>query len=61
MKILDRWSGHSISTLTTAEVLKERAAKFGDKIFLHYLPDNRKFSYRDIDIKSNQLTVQYLL
>src|SRR5690606_5927602 len=40
---------------TIAKVLSENAVKYGDKTFLTYVPDGRTFSYRDIDLKSNQL------
>src|SRR5690606_4932271 len=55
MSLDDRWAGHHIRTLTTPQVLAERARTLGDKVFLDYLPDGRKFSYADIDRLSNQL------
>ncbi len=45
---------------TIAKVLSSNAAKFGDKTFLTYVPDGRTFSYRDIDLKSNQLANGFL-
>jgi len=51
----DRWLGHHIPTLTTPQVLSERAQTLGDKVFLNYLPDGRKFTYRDIDVQSNRV------
>lgn len=55
MSLDDRWAGHHIRTLTTPQVLAERARTLGDKVFLDYLPDGRRFSYADIDRLSNQL------
>lgn len=55
MKSLDRWAGHHIRDLTTAKVLAQKAEANGDKVFLTYLPDGRKFTYRDIDVISNRL------
>jgi crotonobetaine/carnitine-CoA ligase len=51
----DRWLGHHIRTLTTPQVLRERAQTLGSKIFLNYLPDGRQFTYEDIDTQSNRI------
>lgn len=52
---LDRWSGVSIRELNTANVLKEKAQLNGEKVFLRYLPDDSTLSYKDLDLKSNEL------
>jgi crotonobetaine/carnitine-CoA ligase len=52
---LDRWSGVRISELTTPRVLAEKAQLNGDKVFLHYLPDDSQLTYRDLDLRSNEL------
>ncbi len=51
----DRWNGHRVSDLTTAGVLAHKAAHNGDKVFLTYLPDGRRLTYRDLDRQSNRL------
>jgi len=35
--------------------LRERADRLGNKVFLDYLPDGRKFSYQDIDTQSSRI------
>jgi crotonobetaine/carnitine-CoA ligase len=52
---LDRWAGHHIRDLTTPQVLAAKAALNGDKVFLRYLPDDSTLSYRDLDLRSNEL------
>lgn len=41
--------------LTFERVLGERAEQYGERMFLHYLPDDRRFSYVEIDRISNRL------
>lgn len=51
----DLWAGHRISELTTSRVLADKARRNGDKVFLRYLPDGRELTYRDLDLRSNEL------
>lgn len=55
MSGLDRWAGHHIRELTTPRVLRQKAEQWQDKVFLTYLPDGRKLTYRDLDIQSNRI------
>ncbi|HET7670297.1 MAG TPA: AMP-binding protein [Burkholderiales bacterium] len=48
-------SGANIRELTVGRVLAEKAARDGDKVFLTWLPDGRRWTYRDIDRQSNAL------
>jgi carnitine-CoA ligase len=45
--------GYDCSAFTYANILRDKASKVGDKIFLTYLHDNRRFSYADMDNLSN--------
>jgi crotonobetaine/carnitine-CoA ligase len=47
--------GFLITELTIGHVVAEKARQLGDQEFLHYLPDGRKFSFRDLHIQSNKL------
>jgi len=47
--------GYDCTAFTYANILRDKASKAGDKVFLTYLHDNRRFSYADIDILSNRL------
>src|SRR6056297_1098372 len=44
-----------IQDCTIGKVVAANAEKFGDKVFLEYLPDGRTFTYRDLDMISNRL------
>ena len=52
---VDRHRGYNIRELTVGRVLAEKAARVGDKVFLTWLPDGRRWTYRDIDRESNAL------
>jgi len=47
--------GYDCTAFTYANILGDKASKVGDKVFLTYLHDNRRFSYADMDILSNRL------
>lgn len=47
--------GYPVEDLTFDRILPIKAEKNGDKTFIHYLPDGRKFSYRDVDALSNRI------
>lgn len=51
----DRRFDYRIRDLTAARVLARQAARLGDKAFLTWLPDGRRWSYADIDRQSNAL------
>jgi crotonobetaine/carnitine-CoA ligase len=50
----DRYYGHAIPDLTFSRLVPAKAARNGDKVYLHYLPDGRTYSYRDVDRLSNR-------
>ena len=52
---VERYRGYNIRELTIGRVLAEKAARIGDKVFLTWLPDGRRWTYRDIDRDSNAL------
>ena len=47
--------GYDCEAFTFANVLADKAAKLGDKLFLTYLEDGRSFSYAEMDVLSNRL------
>jgi crotonobetaine/carnitine-CoA ligase len=51
----DRHRGYNLRELTVGRVLAEKTARIGDKVFLTWLPDGRRWTYRDIDRDSNAL------
>ena len=51
----DRYRTYNIRDLTIGKVLAAKAKRNGDKLFLSYLPDGRRYTYRDIDRFSNRL------
>ena len=55
MASLVRDYGYPVSERTMAHIVADKAAKNGDKPFLHYLPDGRRFSYRDVHLITNRL------
>ena len=55
MRHSDLYRTHKIRDLTTSKVLAEKVAQDGDKVFLTYLPDGRRYTYRDLDRFSNKL------
>lgn len=52
--------GFPVEDLTFDRILPIKAAKNGDKTFIHYLPDGRKFSYRDVESLSNRIANSFL-
>jgi carnitine-CoA ligase len=52
---VERYRGYDIRELTVGRVLAEKAARIGDKVFLTWLPDGRRWTYREIDRQSNAL------
>jgi carnitine-CoA ligase len=51
----DRRRGYNLRELTVGRVLAEKAARIGDKVFLTWMPDGRRWTYRDIHAQSNAL------
>ena len=51
----DRHRGYNLRELTVGRVVAGQAARLGDKVFLTWLPDGRRWTYRDIDRDSNAL------
>ncbi len=47
--------GYPVPKLTIGHVLADKAATLGERPFLHYLPDGRRYSFRDMDRLSNAL------
>ena len=47
--------GYALRELTVRRVLQDKAQKNGDKTFLTFLPDGRRYSYRTLDTYSNQI------
>ncbi len=47
--------GHEIRDLTIPAVVRAKAERNGDKIYLNHVPDGRKFSYREVHLLSNRL------
>ena len=47
--------GYHFTQFTFRQILADKANRNGDKLFLHFLPDGRKFSYREIDDASNRI------
>lgn len=47
--------GHDIRRLTIGQLLAEKAARNAQKVFFTYLPDGRRYTYRDIDDISNRV------
>lgn len=47
--------GYHYSQFTFRHILADKAERNGDKIFLHFLPDDRTYSYREIHELSNRV------
>lgn len=47
--------GFDIRELTFSNVLSRQAARFGEKIYLHYLADGRKISYAELDVLTRRI------
>ncbi len=47
--------GYTTRELTLPQVLQRQVQAFGDKTFLTWIPDGRKFTYRHVDALSNRL------
>lgn len=47
--------GYDTANLTFERMLALKAERNGDKCFIHYLPDGRRFSYREVDLISNRI------
>jgi crotonobetaine/carnitine-CoA ligase len=47
--------GYDVRELTIGRVLADKAARNGDRIYLHFVPDGRTFSYRDMEVRSNRV------
>jgi crotonobetaine/carnitine-CoA ligase len=54
-KTINSICGYDCEAFTFANILADKAAKLGDKPFLIYLEDGRRFSYAEIDELSNRL------
>ena len=55
MRQSEQYRNYDIRELTIGNVLAQKAKKHGNKTFLTYLSDGRKYSYLDIDRISNRL------
>jgi crotonobetaine/carnitine-CoA ligase len=51
----DRYRNYDIRRLTIGNVLAEKADRMGDRTFLTWLPDGRRFSFREVHQLSNAL------
>ena len=51
----DRYRTYNIRELTIGKVLAQKVERNGDKLFLTYLADGRRYTYRDLDRASNRL------
>lgn len=49
----DRYRNYDIRRLTIGNVLAEKADRLGDRTFLTWLPEGRRFSFREVDRLSN--------
>ncbi len=47
--------GYETDQLTFDRMLALKARRNGDKCFIHYLPDGRRYSYADVDLLSNRI------
>lgn len=47
--------GYDVEQMTVPQVFADKAARNGDKPFLHYLGDGRRFTYRDVHLISNRI------
>ena len=47
--------GRDIRQMTIGRALAEQAGRRGDKVFLHDLPGDRRYTYREVDEASNRL------
>lgn len=47
--------GYRYNEFTFRHILEDKAAANGDKLFLHYLPDDRRFSYGDVEKLSTRV------
>ena len=52
---INRYRGYNIRELAVGRVLARQAARIGDKVFLTWLPDGRRWTYGDIERQSNAL------
>lgn len=55
MRHSDRYRTYNIRDLTIGNVLAQKVERNGDKVFLTYLADGRRYTYRDLDRASNRL------
>ena len=55
LSVLDHRFGFPIRDLTIGKMLALKADKLGDRNFMTFLPDGRKFSYRDMHLISNRI------
>jgi len=53
-------ASYDCTAFTYANILADKASKLGDKVFLTYLQDNRRFSYAEMDVLSNRLANGFL-
>lgn len=51
----DVWLGRNLRELTTAQVLADKAARLGPRVFLRYLPDGRALTFAELDEQSNRV------
>jgi crotonobetaine/carnitine-CoA ligase len=49
VRLNDTRLGYAIRELTIDNVVARQAERYGDKVYLTFLPDNLKFTYRDLD------------
>jgi crotonobetaine/carnitine-CoA ligase len=50
-----KFCGFGMRELDFSSVLSRQAERFGDKVYLHYLPDGRKISFREADLLTRKI------
>ncbi|MES2978810.1 MAG: AMP-binding protein [Pseudomonadota bacterium] len=51
----DTFLGHHLRSMTTAQVLADKASSQPDRVFLRYLPDGREITFAQLDALSNRI------
>ena len=52
---MNRMHSYTLKDLTLPKVLAQQAARYGDKTYLTFLGDGRRFSYREVDTLSTRI------
>jgi len=53
--VRDELLGYRYNQYTFRHIVADKARRNGDKLFLNFLPDGRKYSYNEVDILSNRV------